>query len=351
MSARVDAIAVAAVTAALALACSGKQERRDGGATGRGDAGVVGGADSGAGTGAVADAGVVAVAGDAGAGGAANAASGDAGAGAGAGASLDSFGYTVDEAAAKAGGNVRVIVRWPDTPQARRASPGENDCQRARLPSVVPDELWGVADVVVALTVARGKRPPAAADITLSAETCVVSPRVAVALPGAKLRVANRDASLHTSKVKRHALREGVESLGSVAGGSSRSVRLPWRGHRVELALEEPVTLHVELDGKHGAEDGAWLVVAPTPYAGITDRAGGVLFSGVPAGEVEVKAWIPPRAGAKAVEMSGTVEVKAGQTAELVLTPSGKAAPQKPAPQKPEPAEGKEAGEAEEEGG
>lgn len=332
MSARVDAIGLAAAAAALALACSGKQERRDGGATGRADAGSVASADSGAGAGGDAG-GAVAIAGDAASGGAADAGSADAG------ATLDAFGYTVDEAAAKAGGNVRVIVRWPDTPQARRASPGENDCQRARLPSVVPDELWGIADVVVALTAARGKRPPAAAAVTLSVETCAVSPRVAVALPGAKLLVANRDAAPHSAKVKSHALREGVESLGSVGGGgASRGVRLPWRGHRVELSLEEPATLHVELEGKHGVEDGAWLVVAPTPYAGFTDRAGGVTFSGVPVGEVEVKAWIPPRAGAKAVEMSGAIEVKAGQTAELVLTPSGKAAPQKPA-QKPEPAE------------
>ncbi len=345
MSGCVDAIGLAAVAAALALACSGKQERRDGGATGRADAGVAVSAASDAGTGGDAG-GAARAAGDAAAGDAADAAAADAGAG----APLDAFGYTVDEAAAAAGGNLRVIVRWPDTPQARRASPGENGCQRARLPSVVPDELWGVADVVVALTARRGKRPPAAAELTLSAETCAVSPRLAVALPGARLLLANRDASPHTAKVKSHALREGIASLGSVGGGASRGVRLPWRGHRVELLLEEPATLHVELEGKHGAEDGAWLVVAPTPYAGITDRAGGVLFSAVPAGEVEVKAWIPPRAGAKAVEMTGTIEVKAGQTAELVLTPSGKAAPAKPA-QKPEPAEGKEGGEAEEEAG
>jgi hypothetical protein len=336
------------VALAGALACSGKQERRDGGA-GRGDAGISTLGDGGGG-----DAGVAAVLeGDAAAvePGDAAAAEARAGAAAGPAAALDAFGYTVDDAAAKAGGAVRVIVRWPDTPQARRASPGDNECQRSRLPSVVPDELWGIPDVVVALVLARGKAPAAAGAVTLAADTCAVGPRASVALPGASLVLANRDAAMHTAKLKSHPLRDGVASLGSLAGGTSHSARLPWRGHRVEVALAEPAVLQIELEGKHGAEDAAWLVVAPTPYAGVTDRAGAVLFGKVPAGEVEVKAWIPPRAGAKAVEMRGAVKVSEGQTAELVLTPAGKAAPAGNQNKKTEPAEGAKEAEGDEEAG
>lgn len=238
--------------------------------------------------------------------------------------SLAAFGYRVDAAAAKAGGTVRVIVRWPDTPQARRASPGENECGKPRLPGIVPDELWGVAEAVVVLDLERGKAPGPLAPVGIAAEGCALTPRIAVARPGGRLLVANRDAAVRAAQLRVRPWKS-ARKLEAAAGAAAPALplRLPWRGHRVDLslALEAPGFAQVELEGKHAAEDSAWIAVVPSPYAAVTDRAGAVSFPQVPAGKVGVTAWIPARGGGKAVELRGEVTAVAGQTAELVLSP------------------------------
>jgi hypothetical protein len=245
--------------------------------------------------------------------------------------SLAAFGYRVDAAAAKAGGTVRVIVRWPDTPQVRRASPGENECGKPRLPSVVPDELWGVAEAVVVLDLERGKAPGPLAPVVIAAEHCALTPRIALARPGGSLLVANRDAAVHTAQLRLRPWKS-ARKLEAAAGAAALSpvlpLRLPWRGHHVRVALAEPgfaqVELKSELGGKQAspsAEDSAWIAVVPSPYAAITDRAGAVSFQQVPAGKASVTVWIPARGGGKAVELRGEVTALAGQTAELVVTP------------------------------
>lgn len=238
--------------------------------------------------------------------------------------SLAAFGYRVDAAAAKAGGTVRVVVRWPDTPQARRASPGENECGKPRLPSVVPDELWGVAEAVVVLDVERGKAPGPIAPVAVAAEACALTPRLALTRPGGRLLVANRDAAVREAQLRLHPWKTARKlEAAAAATAAARPLRLPWRGHRVDLtpALAEPGFVQVELDGKHGAEDAAWVAVVPSPYAALTDRAGAVAFTQVPAGKVGVTVWIPARGGGKAVELRGEVTAIGGQTAELVVTP------------------------------
>ena len=309
-------VALAVASAAACSASGGKAERRDGGAAAR-DAGPGGAA---AGDAALGDGALGAAVGDAAAGGAQVGESAAAPPSAEALAAAAAFGYQLDEAAARAGGRLRVIVRWPDTPLARRASPGDNECGKPRLPSASPDELWGVADVLVALELPRGKAP-VAAPLTVTAEACALSPRLAVARPGAALILASRDAALHAVRLRAHPLDE-LRGLAPRAGSPARTARLPWRGHRAEVALAGAQLIQLELDGKHAAEDAAWVAVVPHPYAAITDRAGGALFSDVPAGETRVTAWLPPRAGAKALELHGEATVVAGQTTELVLTPT-----------------------------
>lgn len=328
-----------AAAAALAMACSssGKQGR-DAGSAVR-DAATRAGDAGGASDGAAGDAGD---AGDGGAsdGGAAGAAAGDAGGDMGgdaagdAGAAAGAFGYRVDAAAAKAGGTVKIIVRWPDTPQARRASPGDNECGKPRAPSVVPDELWGIPEAVVLLDVPRGKALAKARPISIAAERCAFSPRVALARPGARLLLGSRDGLLHTARVLAHPWRDGRLAP---SGGKPRALRLPWRGHRVELSLAEPAIWQLELSGKHAAEDAAWLVVPPHPYAALTDRAGATSFSEVPAGDVPVTAWIPARGGGKPLELHGKVTVTANQTTELILTPTTSSAPPRSSGDEDEP--------------
>lgn len=339
--------ALAAGLALWLVGCSSskQQERRDGGAVrdaaARGDAGAGDAADEASDGGAASDG----VGGGDGVDGSAASDLTDADAADAADATPDgAFGYRVDAAAAKAGGTVKVIVRWPDTPQVRRASPGENECGKPRAPSVVPDELWGVAEAFVLLDVARGKARGAARPIAIAAERCALLPRVALARPGGRLSLRSRDGAVHVAKVRAHAWPGSGEADDGKAGASlvrlaagaakPRPLRLPWRGHRVELALPEPALWQLELEGKHAAEDAAWLVVPPHPYAAITDRAGGVSFTEVPAGEVAVRAFIPARGGGKALELQGKVTVPAGGSAELILTPTASS----PSSSKPAPA-------------
>ncbi|MEZ4362201.1 MAG: hypothetical protein R3B48_18580 [Kofleriaceae bacterium] len=227
--------------------------------------------------------------------------------------------YLVDEAAARAGGAVRVIVRWPDTPRARRTSPGPSGCGGERLPTARPDALWGVGDVLVALEVPRGL-PARPSEVALTVEDCAVRPRLAVAHPGATLGIESRDGALRAVRVRGHRWRS-ARQFGPSPAGPARGLRLPWRGHRVELPLPEPALWQIEGEGKHAAEDAAWLVVAPHPYVAVTNGAGAAVFPDVPAGDVVVTGWLPARGGGRALTLRGETRVHTGETAEVVLTP------------------------------
>lgn len=300
---------------ALAVACSAPPTSADGGsgalARGR-DAAVASVGDAARGDAAT-------TAGDAAPGDAATTASDAARGDAAADRKADDPGYRVDAALARAGGAVRVIVRWPHPPQARLRSPGENDCGMPRAPSVEPDVLWGLAEVMVILELERGKDWPAPAPVAIAAHSCALTPRIALARRGDIVSLGNRDGAIAKLRVRQQTWR-GAAALGSVALGPARTLRLPWRGHRVGLPLPAPALWQIELDGKHGGQDAAWLLVPPHPYASITDPSGSASFAEVPSGEVSVVAWLPARGNGRAAVVRGTVNVQAGKTSELVLS-------------------------------
>lgn len=228
-------------------------------------------------------------------------------------------GYRVDEVAAGGGGSVRVVVRWPDAPLARRTSPGASPCGTPRPPSVVADELWGVPEVVVALAVSAGKDWPARrAQAVVVLGDCALTPRLTVLAPGDRLAVQSADARPWLVQVHRRA---GGE-LGRVGPElAARKLALPWQGHEVVLSSEVAAWWQLELPGPHGADDAAHVWWAPHPYAAVTDGDGLAVLGEVPVGEHEVVAYLPARGGGRASTLRAKVTVTAREETEVVLTP------------------------------
>lgn len=227
------------------------------------------------------------------------------------------LGYRVDAAAAEAGGAVRVFVRWPDIPAARRASPGEDGCGAPRRASAEVDELWGVAEVAVALELDHGKALLDAPPARLEATPCALAPRLAVAMPGQELVLgAAAPASVHV-RVERRAWK----SLGTPGTGlGATEVALPWLGHAVSVRAPTAETwLITPVGGAH--PEPALVLWPPHPYYAVTDGDGLAVLRAVPAGEHVVHAYLPARGGARAHAFTGKVKVEPGGTAELVLGP------------------------------
>ncbi|MBK7538569.1 MAG: hypothetical protein IPI49_25005, partial [Myxococcales bacterium] len=212
----------------------------------------------------------------------------------------EAFGYRVDTAAARAGGAARVVVRWPAPPEAFTLSPGPSACDRPRAPAVVVDELWGVADVAVALELTRGKAWPALPAQQLVARDCALTPRLLVAAPRQVVLLGSDDSSPRSVRLRRHAWRELARPGAALP---TRVLALPWQGHAVALTAPAPESWELDLGGRHAAEDAAHVVLSPHPYAAVTDGDGLAVFTEVPAGEHPVVAWLPARAGGRAVVM------------------------------------------------
>lgn len=226
-------------------------------------------------------------------------------------------GYRVDTAAAEAGGTVRVFVRWPDIPAARRASAGEDGCGAPRRAGAEVDELWGVAEVAVELELDHGKTLLDAPPPRLGATPCAVAPRLAVAMPGQELVLSAAAAVSSHVRLERRAWK----SLGALGAGlGATEVALPWLGHAVSLRAPAAETwLVTPVGGAH--PEPALVLWPPHPYFAVTDGDGLAVLRAVPAGEHVVHAYLPARGGARAHAFTGKIKVEPGGSAELVLGP------------------------------
>lgn len=226
-------------------------------------------------------------------------------------------GYRVDEAAAAAGGTVRVFVRWPDIPAARRGSPGDSGCGTPRPASAEVDELWGIAEVAVALELSHGKALLDAPSPRLGADPCAVAPRVAVAMPGQALVLSASSAASTHARLERRAWK-GLGQAGATLG--STEVALPWLGHAVSVVAPAAESwLVTPVGGAH--PEPALVLWPPHPYVAVTDGDGLAVLRSVPAGEHVVRAYLPARGGGRAQAFTGKVRVEPSSVAEVVLVP------------------------------
>jgi hypothetical protein len=211
-------------------------------------------------------------------------------------------------------GTVRITVEWPAASAAMRRSPGRTRCGGPRPPRARIATLHGVADAVVVLDVTAGKAPPPTQPIRLIARDCAVTPTVSVA-PGLgdRLEVQSADDAPQTIVIA-----ELGPAVGKTAPPTTRArAHLPVPGHTVAIDLDAPTVVSVAHDGD---PDAAIAIAPPHPYVAVTDDVGVARFDAVPPGTHTVIAWLPPRAGAAAITVTGSITVAADAAASATLT-------------------------------
>ena len=209
----------------------------------------------------------------------------------------------------RATGDVQVRVEWKAVPVAARASAGHTACQTARAAAVAPTTMWGIPEVIVIVDGAPAPVDATRAPVRVLLADCVLSPRVGT---GPALTVASgvdRPATVLVAK------RGTLGTLATLDGtAAATTLRLPIAGHAVALALE-PGGIY-EVRTVDVPAESAWVIGATGE---ITDPTGQVLVRDVAPGRHAVTAWLPPRGGQAARVAHGTVEVVAGDLAELVV--------------------------------
>lgn len=211
-----------------------------------------------------------------------------------------------------------VKVLWPTAPASVRASPGYTSCHSPRRARARIGTLHGVAGAMVVLDgITAGKPPPAARPVRLAIRDCIIDP-VAVAAPrlGGALELQTQDLA-HSVTVVRTG-KPWLEDDIKLAPVTLASAQLPVIGHTVTVPLDEAGAIRVVTDG--AADDAAWVLAPPHPYAGITDDVGALALHAVPPGTYTLVAWLPPAAGFPELRAVTNVTVKAGEDTEATIT-------------------------------
>jgi hypothetical protein len=203
-------------------------------------------------------------------------------------------------------GDISVRVQWEKVPREARVSPGTTSCNTPLTAQVSPSTTWGIGDVVVFVEGAP-LRPVTEARVVAAA--CTLSPRVAV---GTSLAIASgADRPLKLS------LAHEINAADlAKAREPARAVGLPIAGHEVTSALAAGGIYRLSFDDKDKGDD-AWVVSAD---AVITDASGVVLIKDVAPGTHAIRAWLPARGKLPAHTAMGTIDVAAGELAELTLS-------------------------------
>lgn len=201
-------------------------------------------------------------------------------------------------------GDVVVRVEWKDVPADARGAPGRTACGTARPAQVAPTVLWGIPEVFVQID-APGAGAGKPHRIVLA--DCILQPRIAVATGSVTI------ASAMPEPAQVSIQRTGELPLGGAGKeADAREIYLPVAGHEVEVALETGSIYRIA-----AGDETSWVVATDSPYVGITEASGNVLFRDVPAGTHAVTAWLPPRSGQPARVGHGKLTVAAGEDTEV----------------------------------
>lgn len=143
-------------------------------------------------------------------------------------------------------------------------------------PSLVLSKDKAIANAVVWLEGAKGLAPPKG-PFRLDQKNCLFAPYVQVVSKGAPVVFLNSDAVLHNV----HASTAGSALIFNKA--------IPVKGQAFTETFTEPGIVRVKCDIHTWMT--AWLYVADSPYAAVTDAEGRFAFSGVPPGTYRLRAW------------------------------------------------------------
>ena len=143
-------------------------------------------------------------------------------------------------------------------------------------PSLVLSKNKGLANAVVWLEGAKGLAPPKG-PFRLDQRNCLFAPYVQIVPRGAPVVFGNSDAVLHNV----HAATAGSALIFNKV--------IPIKGQTFTETFPEPGLVRVKCDIHTWMT--AWLFVADTPYAAVTDAEGRYAFHGVPPGTYPLHAW------------------------------------------------------------
>jgi plastocyanin len=143
-------------------------------------------------------------------------------------------------------------------------------------PSLVLAKDEGIANAVVWLEGAKGGALPTG-PFHLDQKNCRFAPYVQVVSKGAPVVIGNSDPVLHNV----HATTAGAAQIFNRA--------IPVKGQTFTETFFEPGVVRLKCDVHTWMT--AWLFVADTPYAAVTDAEGRFSFPGVPSGAYRLRTW------------------------------------------------------------
>jgi plastocyanin len=143
-------------------------------------------------------------------------------------------------------------------------------------PSLVLTKDKGIANAVVWLEGAKGGVLPKG-PFRLDQKNCLFAPYVQVVSKGAPVVIGNSDPVLHNV----HATTAGAAQIFNRA--------IPVKGQTFTETFTEPGVVRLKCDVHTWMT--AWLFVADTPYAAVTDKEGRFAFPSVPPGSYRLRTW------------------------------------------------------------
>ena len=143
-------------------------------------------------------------------------------------------------------------------------------------PSLVLAKDKGIANAVVWLEGAKSLAPPKG-PFRLDQKNCLFAPYVQIVSKGAPVVFGNSDAVLHNV----HAATAGSALIFNKA--------IPIKGQTFTESFSEAGIVRVKCDIHTWMT--AWLFVADTAYAAVTDAEGRYAFPGVPPGTYRLRTW------------------------------------------------------------
>ena len=185
------------------------------------------------------------------------------------------------EAPVPDGGSLAGVVRFIGKPTpAARVSPIVHDeaCNDRTLsePLRLGPDRSVIGGVILLHGVTRGKKRQL--DVVLESRQCAFTPHVMVTMAGARARVRNADAILHSAR--------GLQGTATVF-----HVAIPGKEQEVDITrrLTRPGVLRILTERDPNMN--AWMVIHDNPYVALTDERGAFRIDAIPPGAYRVTMW------------------------------------------------------------
>ena len=179
------------------------------------------------------------------------------------------------------GGTLSGTVKFAGTPPPPGKVVVSKDpevCGKEKVaPELVVGQGGGIADVLVDVTAAKGKKlETPAQNPVFDQKTCEFHPHVLVFPAGSTVDVMNSDGILHNIHT-------------TSQENPSTNQAQPKFKPKIQIKVDKPETIKVKCD-VHGWMSAFW-VATDQPYVAVTDASGAFKIADIPPGDYEVEVW------------------------------------------------------------